>query len=109
MHALTASPSLTLAVAAAARYARPSWEAGRARLGLTTDEALALAALCDADGTSLTGMAVRLHVPRRSVVRVVARLEAEGRVERDGDEVWLTPPGRALREPLQESLRGLVA
>lgn len=104
----TASLSLTLAVAAAARYARPTWEVDRQRLGLTTDEALALAALCDADGASLAGMAVRLRVPRRAVARIVEQLEAEGRVERDGDEVWLTLPGRALRAPLEDSLRRLV-
>lgn len=108
MLTLDARPSLALALETAARTGRAADARRLRRLGLTYGDALALAGLADADGASLPGLAGRLHVTRRSVASAVARLAALGRVERDGDEVWLTPAGRIVHAHLARPYRTAV-
>ena len=105
MLTLDARPSLALALETETRAGRAGATRRLQRLGLTYGDALALAGLADADGASVHGLAGRLCVPRRSVAAAVARLAAWGRVECDGDEVWLTPAGRVVYARLARPYR----
>ncbi len=76
-------------------------------MGLRLSDVRTLAGLADADGATVAGLAGRLLVPRRAVALALRRLEATGRIEREGDEAWLTDGGRALRTGLWSLCAGL--
>jgi MarR family transcriptional regulator, organic hydroperoxide resistance regulator len=79
-----------------------------AEVGLHVGQEMVLVYLWDQDGRSQTELAERLEVEPPTLTRMLSRMERCGFVERRRDpedgrifRVYLTPEGRALREPVE--------
>lgn len=74
-------------------------------IGITYPQYLVLHALWEEDGRTVGAIAQRLALESSTVTPLVKRLEATGLVVRERNpaderqvQVWLTPPGAALKE-----------
>jgi DNA-binding MarR family transcriptional regulator len=84
------------------------------RHGLHLGQNLVLAALWDDDGQTPGAIAAAVHVTTPTIVKMANRMTVAGLLTRRRDDrdnrlvrLYLTDAGRALREPIEEELRGL--
>lgn len=106
--------TVTFRLAQAAKSHRQRSSGVLGRLNLHPGQDQILKALADSDGQTMGALAATLSVQPPTVTKMVARLSAQGLVERrqqadDGRsaKVFLSPDGKTLIEELDETLRGL--
>ena len=98
---------LSQAGRAGSRY----WREQVAHLGVTSVQALVLALLCGADGTTAKRLGERAALDSATLTGILDRLERAGFLERQPDKkdrrairVCLTPPGREKAETIHSMI-----
>lgn len=106
--------TVTFRLAQAAKAYRQRSSSVLGRLNLHPGQDQILKALSDDDGQTMGALAATLSVQPPTITKMVARLGAQGLVERRQQaedarsaKVFLTPSGETLIEELDKALRGL--
>lgn len=106
--------TVTFRLAQAGKAYRQRSSSVLGRLNLHPGQDQILKALADSDGQTMGALAATLSVQPPTVTKMVARLGAQGLVERRQQaedarsaKVFLTPAGETLIEELDKALRGL--
>lgn len=106
--------TVTFRLAQAAKAYRQRSSSVLGRLNLHPGQDQILKALSDDDGQTMGSLAATLSVQPPTITKMVARLGAQGLVERRQQaedarsaKVFLTPSGETLIEELDKALRGL--
>lgn len=106
--------TVTFRLAQASKAYRQRSSSVLGRLNLYPGQDQILKALADSDGQTMGSLAATLSVQPPTVTKMVARLGAQGLVQRrqQADDarsakVFLTPAGEQLIEELDKALRGL--
>jgi MarR family transcriptional regulator, organic hydroperoxide resistance regulator len=102
--------TVTYALLQAVKASRASISPALAANGLHPGQDLLLSALWSEDGITQAELVTRLGIRSPTVSKALTRLERAGYVRRQIDEkrsrrVFLTPAGRALRQPVEQAWR----
>jgi MarR family transcriptional regulator, organic hydroperoxide resistance regulator len=100
--------TMTYALLQAVKASRASISPALAANGLHPGQDLLLSALWAEEGITQAELVCRLGIKSPTVSKALARLERTGYVRREIDEkrsrrVFLTPAGRALRQPVEQA------
>jgi MarR family transcriptional regulator, organic hydroperoxide resistance regulator len=100
--------TMTYALLQAVKASRASISPALAANGLHPGQDLLLSALWSEDGITQAELVTRLGIRSPTVSKALTRLERTGYVRREIDEkrsrrVFLTPAGRALRQPVEQA------
>jgi DNA-binding MarR family transcriptional regulator len=100
--------TVTYALLQAVRASRASISPALAANGLHPGQDLLLSALWSEDGITQAELVARLRIRSPTVTKALTRLERSGYVRREIDQrrcrrVFLTPAGRALRQPVEQA------
>src|ERR1700759_2702501 len=103
--------TVTSALLQAVKASRASISPALVANGLHPGQDLLLSALWSEDGITQSELVTRLGIRSPTVSKALTRLERAGYVRREIDEkrcrrVFLTPAGRALRQPVGQAWQG---